>query len=385
MRAQSAPAGQPAAPQPLRLRGDAYAQTTSPVGLVVLHGEDRLKPNVDAETVTWLGVTDTPGAMGDVLTLSVRLRDLSTGSEVRAGRLLVSMGAIRPMHVDGARGLVRLFGGTTVEAFGGFPVARRFDYATFDWATGGRIGQAVSDVFAVGASYLQRRSDGHPADEEAGADVAFTPRPWLSAVGRAAFDLESRGLTDVLASVGAHSKDVRGELFTTHRSPGRLLPSTSLFSVLGDFASTNVGATARWRAFPRLELVGTGSAQVQDSEVGGQGLGRATLALDDDWDGTLGAEGRRVDVGSARWSGARFIASLPVARRVRASTELELVVPDHPRGRPWLWPWALGSLSYRIGRAWDVAAGVEASSGPEQSAVLAGLARLSFAFDRLER
>jgi hypothetical protein len=164
-----------------------------------------------------------------------------------------------------------------------------------------------------------------------------------------------------------------------------MLPSTSLFSVLGDFASTNVGASTRWRAYPRLELLATGSAQVRASDVGGQGTGRATLALDDEWNGTLGVEARRVDVGAARWSGARLIASVPVSGRVRLATELELVVPDRPRGRPWLWPWALGALSYRLSDAWSVAAGVEASSGPTQNATLAGLARLSCAFDRLGR
>ena len=371
--------------EPLRLRADAYAETQSPVGLVVLHGEDRLRPGIDAETVTWVGLSDSSLPTGDVLTLSVRLRDPSTGSELRAGRMLVSMGAVRPIQVDGARGLVRVFGGTTVEAFGGFPVARRFDYATFDWATGGRIGQAMSDVFAVGLSYLQRRSDGRAADEEAGADVMFTPKPWISGVARAALDLDSVGLTDLLASVGVHDRDMRGELFTTYRSPGRLLPSTSLFSVLGDFSSTNIGGTGRWRAFPRLELVATGSAQVQASDVGGQGIGRATLALDDEWDGSIGVEGRRVAVGDARWSGARFVATVPLNRRVRVSTEIELVVPDRPRGRPWLWPWALGSVSYRFGRAWDLAAGLEASTGPEQRGALTALSRLSYAFDRADR
>lgn len=371
--------------EPLRLRGDAYAETRSPVGLVVLHGEDRLKPGVDAETVTWLGMSSAPGPIGDVLTLSVRLRDVKSGSEVRAGRLLVSMGAVRPVHIDGARGLVRLFGGTTLEAFGGFPVARRFDYTTFEWATGGRLGQTVGTSFAVGASYLQRRSDGRRADEEVGADVAYTPRPWLSAAGRTAFDLASPGPTDMLGSVAAHNKDLRGELFTTHRSPGRMLPSTSLFSVLGDFASTNVGASARWRAFPRLELLATGSAQVQASNVGGQGTGRATLALDDEWNASLAVEGRRVEVGLARWSGARFIASIPLSGAVRLATELELVVPDRPRGRPWLWPWALGAISYRLSDVWSVAAGVEASSGPTQNATLAGLVRLSCALDRVGR
>lgn len=365
----------------LRLRGDAYVQSRSPVGLLVLSGNDQLRPSIDAETVTWLGVTDSPSPTGDVLTLSIRVRDARSGSELRAGRMLVSMGAVRPVHVDGARGLVRVFGGTTLEAFGGFPVARRFDYATFDWAAGGRIGQRVGEAMTVGASYLQRRSDARRADEEIGADISLTPRPWLVAAGRAAFDVVTAGPTDILGSIGAKSGDVRGELFTTHRSPGRLLPSTSLFSVLGDFASTNVGGTVRWLAFPRLELVATGSAQMQSDRVGGQGLGRVTLALDDEFAGTLGLEARRVEVGDTRWSGVRLVASVPVLSRARVASEIELVAPDRPRGGPAVWPWVLGAISYRITDAWDAAAGVEASSGMTDKSVAIGLARVTYVFD----
>lgn len=371
-----------AAADPLRLRGDALVQTRSPVGLLVLRGEDKVRPWLDAETVTWLGVTDTPNATGDVLTLSVRLRDVATGSEMRAGRMLVSMGAVRPLQIDGARGLVRAFGGTTVEAFGGFPVVRRFDYRTFDWAAGGRVGQQVGGNAAFGASYLHRRSDARPADEEAGADFAFTPSPTFTAASRAAFDLVTRGITDALVSASVQEKDLRTELFTTHRSPGRLLPSTSLFSVLGDYAATSFGATVRWRAFPRLELLGTGSGQIQDGETGGQGTARATLALDDEWSGSLGLEARRVDFGRARWVGARAIASIPLRWSLRVATELELVRPDDPRGRGDLWPWALGALSWRSESGWETAAAVEGSSGPENRSEVHVLARLSYAFER---
>ncbi|MBS2018818.1 MAG: hypothetical protein JST00_38480 [Deltaproteobacteria bacterium] len=365
----------------LRLRGDAYGQTQSPVGLLVLTGKDQLKPSIDAETVTWLGITDSPAPTGDVLTLSVRLRDVRSGSEVRAGRMLVTMGAVRPVHVDGARGLVRVFGGTTLEAFGGFPVARRFDYATFDWAAGGRLGQSVGDALSFGASYLHRRSDARRADEEIGADVTFTPKPWLVAAGRAAFDVVTPGPTDILGSIGAKSGDVRGEIFTTHRSPGRLLPSTSLFSVLGDFASTNIGGTVRWLAFPRLELVATGSGQIQSDRVGGQGLGRATLFLDDAMAGSIGVETRRVSVGDARWTGVRVVVGVPVRPRLRVASEIELVAPDRPKGGPVVWPWVLGAVAYRITDSWDAAAGVEASSGMTDRTLAVGLARLSYVFD----
>jgi hypothetical protein len=377
--------------QPLRLRGDALVQTRSPVGLVVLRGEDQLKPWVDAETVTWMGVSGMGGSSvgpdaftGDVLTLSVRMRDAKTGSEMRAGRMIVTTGAVRPVHLDGARGLVRVFGGTTLEAFGGAPVARRFDYATFDWAAGGRLAQSVGDVFTVGGSYLQRRSAGRPADEEAGADAAFTPAPWLTAAGRVAFDLLTHGPSDALASLSAQKDDVRGEVFTTHRSAGRLLPSTSLFSVLGDYAATSTGTTFRWRAFPRLELLATGSAQFQGDELGGQGLARATLALDDEWEGSLGAEIRRVDFGGARWTGARAIVGLPLTARFRFASELELVVPDRPDARGTVWPWALGAVAWRPRPEWDVAIGVEGSSGPLDRFETHALARATYAFDTVE-
>lgn len=382
--------------QGLRLRGDAFAQTPSPVGLLVLRGEDRLAPWIDAETVTWLGVGDAgtapvsrgasaiDGATGDVLTLSVRVRDVTSGSELRAGRLLVTMGAVRPLHLDGARGAVRLPTHTVIEAFGGVPVVPRFGWRTFDHAAGGRVAQSFGDTFVLGGSYEQRRTDGRPADEELGVDAAFTPSPSITAAARASWDLLSRGLADALGSVSWQKRDVRFEVFGTQRTPGRLLPSTSLFSVLGDFPATTTGGTARWRAFPRLELVGTGSAQVQGGDWGGQGIGRVTLGLDDAFDGTAGLEVRRVHVGRARWNGARAVLSVPFQSRWRVGTELEVVrpepLPDDPRDRGAIWPWALASVAYRFTSGWDVAAAVEASGGPAERRSTMALARLSWAW-----
>ncbi|MBX3185837.1 MAG: hypothetical protein KF819_02435 [Labilithrix sp.] len=380
-------------PSALRLRGDALAQTRSPVGLVMLRGEDRARPWLDVETVTWLGVMGASGdaafPAGDVLTLSVRARDAASGSEARFGRMVVSMGAIRPVHIDGVRALGRVFGGTTLEAFGGFPVARRFDYRTFDAAAGGRLGQSIGDVAAFGGSYAMRRRAAERDDEEVGLDFALTPSPWLTAVARSSFDIVTPGPADALASISVQNDDMRGELFTTHRSPGRLLPSTSLFSVLGDFAATSTGATFRWRAAPRLELVTTGSVQVQGGEAGGQALGRATLSLDDAWDGAIGVEARRVDFHGARWIGVRASVAIPITAAFRVATELELVRPDEPRGRGSLWPWALGALAWSSPSGWEIATGVEGSwgthlsaAGAEYRGALHALTRVSYAFGR---
>lgn len=393
---------------PLRLRGDALVQTRSPVGLLVLSGEDRAKPWLDVETVTWLGAmggaapsfagTSTPigepRLAADVLTLSVRARHQKSGSEVRAGRLLVSMGAVRPIHVDGARALARPFStGTSLEVFGGIPVVRRFDYRAYSFAAGGRLGQAISDKAAFGASYeARRRKSGPIDDEEVGADLAITPSRYFTAAGRAAFDLLNRGPTDALGSVSIQNEEARLELFTTHRSPGRLLPSTSLFSMLGDVPATSAGGTVRYRAFPRLELLGTGSVQARGTEdVGGQGLGRVTLALDDEWASSIGLEARRVDFNGARWLGARAIVNVPLFATLRASSELELVRRDSGE----VLPWGLFALAVSGRGGWDLAAAVEASSnatGGTLAAVTTStspaavqmLARASYTFDRPE-
>lgn len=357
------------------------------MGLLVLRGEDRLKPWLDAEGVAWLGANgarEPLSATGDVLTLSVRARDVSSGSEVRAGRMVVSTGAVRPVQIDGVRALGRAFGGTTVEAFGGLPVVRLdqdgpHPTRPFDWTAGGRFGEATSEA-AAGVSYAMRRHGAERDEEEAGVDMALTPAPWLTAAGRAAFDLVDRGPTDALLSVSTQRRDVRAEVFTTHRSPSRLLPATSLFSVLGDVPATSTGSTLRWRAFPRLDLVATGSVQVQGSEVGGQGLGRATLALDDEWAGTLGLEARRVDFDGARWIGARGVVTIPLTTALRVATELELVRPDRPRDGASIWPWGLASFAWRGLDGWEAAAAVEASAGPAVRESLQALGRLSYAF-----
>lgn len=373
--------------EPLRLRGDALLQSNAPapVGLLVLHGEDKLRPWLDVETVSWLGVSDDPSATGDVLSLSVRARDMKSGSELRAGRMLVSLGALRPLHLDGVRGLGRAFGGTTAEAFAGVPVASRFNYQDFDWAAGARLGQTIADRVAFGAAYGQRRRGIDVANEEVGLDAAFTPAPWFTAAGRSAYDLSNPGIADALASVSVQKEGMRGEVFATHRSPGRLLPSTSLFSVLGDFAATTVGGTARYRMFPRLETTLTGSGQRRDDVVGGQAIGRATLALDDEWAGTIGVEGRRVSFDTSRWTGGRVTATKPLTTKLRVATELELVFPDRPRGRGTVWPWALVAVGYRATRAWDFGGAVEASSGPEYRGALSGLFRATWQWDAADR
>lgn len=288
-----------------------------------------------------------------------------------------------------ARALARTSFRTTFELFGGVPVVPLYtepptsNTTSFDrkipseWLLGGRIAQGLGSKMTVGVSYVERRSHAEIVDEEIGADMAAMPLPWLDIAGRAAYDVTSPGFSEAIASIAARSKKVRFELFGTHRSAARLLPATSLFSVLGDVPSENLGLTFRWQAAPRLALLASAAGQEIGTNYGGNGFARATLFLDDRRDGNLGLELRRQHVVTARWTGVRAIAAVPMSRMFRFSTELEVVFPDEPNGRGLAWPWGIMALRFRPSLGWEMAAAVEAGGSPDQRFQLNALLRLS--------
>jgi hypothetical protein len=361
--------------EPLRLKGDAIAETRAPAGLIILEGQDKVRPWLDAEGLVWGGGRSDPTA--DVMVLALRLRHPRGFGEVRGGRFVVATGAIRPVQIDGASGIARSPWGMTLEGFGGAPVVPRFGDRAYDWLAGGRVAQTFEGKATAGFSYLQRRTHGDISDHEVGTDVGAAPARWIDLGAKSAYDLTSPGIVDASATIATRIEPWRFEVFAAHRSPSRLLPATSLFSVLGDFPSDSVGGTIKWRAAPRLDLFASGAGQDVGGELGGNGTVRATLRTDDRGQGSLGLELRRQDVATAKWSGARAIATQPLGSGFRASTELEVAVPDQPRGRGAVWPWGLVALAWRSGDGWEIAGATEAASTPEHRYEINGLIRVS--------
>ena len=368
---------------PLRLRGDALAETqgsSSPTGLIVLQGEDSVRPWVSAEGLVWAG--GGPTVTGDVLVLTLHVREPHGYAEARAGRFVLATGAVHPVQIDGAQVIARAPWGGMVETFGGLPVVPRFGARSYDWLAGGRVAERVANAATVGVSYVQRREYGEISNEEVGVDLAAAPVRWFDLAGFGAYDVTSPGIAEARASAAVRWSAWRIELFGSQISPGRLLPATSLFSVLGDIASQTVGATVRWRAAPRLDLLASGAGQDVAGGLGGNGWVRATLKLDDRGTGSLGVELRRVDVPGTQWTGARAIAAVPLGGGFRYSSEVEIVVPDHPDGRGVAWPWGLSALSWRFPAGWEAAGALEASSSPLRRYEADALLRLSYAFGR---
>ncbi|MFT3764017.1 MAG: hypothetical protein QM820_00605 [Minicystis sp.] len=383
-----------------RLRADAYYAAADPAtGLLVLSGESRTPSWLEADAVVWLGTGD---HRGDVMVASVRAKEPNGWGEIRAGRFLETAGGLRPLHLDGGDVIARAPWGTSVEVFGGAPVVSEFQTKEYDWAAGGRIAQRIGRYGTVGVSYLQLRQAGALTYEEVGVDAAATPLRWLDAAFSGSIDLVALDLSDARVSLAARFDSLRLELFAVRRSPSHLLPATSLFSALGDMTSQRAGASLLWRAAPRLDVLAQGTIEAlggasspEDvaapppsvpAQVGGQAMLRATLRLDDRGDGALGLDLRRESVPgwpgvpSASWTGVRGTARVPLNHYFTASTEIELVAPDVPRGRGAVWPWALVALKFRPEPKWEIAGAVEAGASPTAVSQVSGVFRVSYAW-----
>jgi hypothetical protein len=359
-----------------RLRGDAYFAAADPMaGLLVLTGESAYRSWLSAETVVWLGTGE---HRGDVMIVAVRARTPDGYGELRVGRILETAGALRPIHLDGADAIARAPWGSSLELFGGVPVVADFQPRDYDWAVGGRLAQRVGSYATAGLSYAQTRERGAIAFEELGVDAAVTPVRWLDAAFTGALDAQSLKLSDARVALAARFASVRLELFAVRRSPSHLLPATSLFSTLGDVPSQRVGGSVFWRAAPRLDVLGEGAVESLGGELGGQGMLRTTLRLDDRGDSALGLEVRRQSVPDASWTGVRGTARLRLTRLLGASTEVEIAAPDDPRGRGVVWPWALLALRFLPVPRWELAGALEVSASPTAVSELSGIFRLSY-------
>ncbi len=324
---------------------------------------------------------------GDVLVMVMRAHTADGIAAGQLGRFVASLGALRPVQIDGAAGRVRLPHRVAIEAFAGVPVLT--DPAAsraWDWVVGGRVSRQLGDSGSLGVAYLEQREDGRLAAEEVGVDAGAAIGAHDDLGAKLAYDLANPGLAEATLTASHLRGALRTEVFASYRAASHILPATSLFSVLGDIPAELAGVTATWRAAPRLDVVASVAVRHADgSPIDGPAVAevpatttstvpvagstapeafvRAKLRLDDRGTSALGGELRHDGVGDAGWTGARGTARIALPRSFAASTELELVIPDRDQGLGRVWPWGLAALSW-TGGPWQAAVAMEASASP---------------------
>ncbi len=354
---------------------DAYGQVEPGQGLLVLRGSSKALPWIDAEAMVWAGAGQDDEA--DALVILVRLKDPRGYAELKGGRFVLTTGAVRPVHLDGGYAIARAPSGTNFEAFGGAPVVPEFGDRDADWLVGGRVSQHLSKYGTLGTSFYHRRELGSRAFQELGGDFALTPTESLTFVSRVSWDLLRKGLAELQVSASGRADKVRTEVFVTRRSPMRLLPATSLFTVLGDTPSTQGGADIKWYAAPRLDVSFNAALRHAVGTYGWNGRVRGVLRLDDDGKGSLLGEVQRLDIAAARWTGMRIAATVPIHAKVIVAPELEIVVPDD-KDRGKVWPWGRLALRYEPTKRWILSAAAEASASQFFDYEFRALARVSY-------
>jgi hypothetical protein len=357
---------------------DLLMQGRPQEGLLILHSGYRNSPYVDADAVVFMGASQ-DGSLGDVLSVNLGFREPHGYAQARIGRFVLSTGAVRPVQIDGASVLARAPTGSTLEVFGGLPVVPELGPRPFDWLAGARIGQWLFDQrLGAGVSYLQRRDDGDLSNEELGADLSLTPLGWLAVNALGAWDLLQDGLAEARVSADAHVERSHAQLFATRRVASRLLPATSLFSVISAAPTSELGSDLSWNAFPRLDLGGTGALEGLDGRLGYRGALRTTLRFADEGGGQLGLEVTRRKLGRDGWTGASARVELPLNLRLRTHASVELVGADHPSDRGALWPWTRVGASYALGSVWLLSAAISARATPQYRSELYAMLRVSY-------
>lgn len=367
----------PAAADPLRLRADALATTQSPAGLLVLDADATPASTMSAEAIVWTAASPVPGERaGDVLVIALRARTEDGRARGQLGRFVAALGALRPLHIDGGMGHVRLPYRLDVEAFGGVPVLPNLGLGrSWDWAAGGRVARRIGDYGSLGLGVMEQRDDGKIVSEELGLDAGAQIGDRHDVAVKGAYDLANSGIAEITASASRRMKTLRTELYTSYRAASHLLPATSLFTVLGDVPSLRGGAVVTWNAAPRLDVVADVAARHVDDGYAPAIAVRGLLRLDERGASALSGELRRDGSPDDAWTGARGTVRLALGRGLTASSELELAVPDHARGRGAAWPWALAALGWDRGD-WHAALAIEASASPEYRRRLDALVEL---------
>lgn len=367
--------------QSLRSSAEAWGQTYRPAGLVNLEAGSALYPWIRAETQVWTGVNpyDDDGT-GDVVVLAAYLREPTGHLSLRAGRFVLATGAVRPVHIDGGHVHVLSDWGSALEVFSGVPVVPRFDARPYDWLVGGRVSQRLKGLGVLGFSYVEQRDRGREINEEVGADLALYLTRWLTLHSRGAYDVVSKGLSEAQLTASLGTIERRVEAFASVRNAARILPATSLFSVLSDANSVQAGMSGRLRVAPRLRLESLAAYRGQGDEHGVRLRLGGTLALSDEGESAVEGAVTRDGVGESQWTGLRAMLIRDVLTCLRLIGELELVIPDHGHENGKVWPWGRVSARYTLLEHWQLSLGAEGSSSPQFTRLFQALFRVAYEF-----
>jgi len=203
-------------------------------------------------------------ATGDVDVGYLRGDLLGRHLTFRLGRQMIVEGSARMIHLDGAQLVLRLPLGFGLSAYGGSPVAPRFDargtaFATgssnADLAYGGRVSWSRGSLVTIGASVSMAKAGSQVSREEAGADLKLAPLHGLEILGSGFYSLYDGRLAQATGAVQYQVVRSLALLADVQRvEPDLLLPRNSILAVFIADNRTDAGGGVHWTPLRTLTV-----------------------------------------------------------------------------------------------------------------------------------
>lgn len=164
-----------------------------------------------------------------------------------------------------------------------------------DWTVGGVIGASFAGYVEADAGYLMVRDLANVDREAVVARLSIVPLPTIRIDGFGSFDLYANAIEE--ADISARFwfiRDARATVYGRIRRPDLLLPSTSIFSVFGGAAHSELGLELDLWPKSRYRVAASGGVRLTE-----------VVDADDRALGGVGAVSVRGPIPIPGWQGAR--------------------------------------------------------------------------------
>jgi hypothetical protein len=271
-----------------------------------------------------LNAADTKQLAGDFEVAFLQGRLLDRRLTLTLGRHVVTGGAARFTHLDGASADVRIAGGVGFAAYGGAPVIPRFAVARGDALYGGRLYWRGALSTEVGASYVQVLDHGRTARQDAGLDARVKLMSGLYFGGFGLWSLAESRLAEVdVGPTWIINDDLQARLQYRRTAPDLFLPRSSIFSVFAETQRDEAGGDLSYQVNPYTGLFAdyhslwTGEGRGDDATL------RATFRSDPSSTAVLGGQARLLRIPANGFVEARLFGSYRPIDKLTVALDLD--------------------------------------------------------------
>jgi hypothetical protein len=192
---------------------------------------------------------------GDLDSFFVEGRTLKRHLLLRAGRQLITFGAIRATQVDGIAVDGVIAHGFGLQAWAGMPVQKRFDQGSGDFITGGRAFWRQAFDSEVGVSYVYALRHGYISRNDLAADGTWTPIRAVTVSGLVQWSVEEHRFAEGrIQALWQVDKKLQLVADVSRTEPDLFIDRSSIFAVFSEELRKEAGAEVVYKLMQPLSL-----------------------------------------------------------------------------------------------------------------------------------